>query len=772
MRPKMLIVFVAVLCVLPAISRADSISTVVPNAFDVGAVEEYVSINGSGLAGAVSTSVVFSGPGGTVIEPVDDPSSTFLFVFVPYQVLNTAGSYSVTVRADDGGGVVRTIGPASITVNPGPAQLPLISAPETVTAEATSSTGAIVTFSVTAIGFANDPPVVSCDQVSGTMFPMGATTVHCQATDSIGTTFATFPVEVSDTRPPVLTLPGDITSSSQIVTFTASATDAIDGSVAVVCSPASGSTFSVGITTVTCSAADAHANTARGTFRVNVVLGALPVLTLPASFTVPATRSDGAIVTYTTSTNDGSPVLCDPASGDLFPLGQTRVDCSASNLNGTSVGSFTVTVNDTVPPVLTLPADFTASAGNATQLDVTFTATAVDLVSGPVPVICNPASGATFPVGTTTVQCTAADQAANSVSGSFHVTVTSTAVPPTLTLPANFSVEATGPNGAVATYTATADQNATVVCSPISGSVFALGANTVICTATNVGGISSSGSFVITVVDTTPPTLSLPANITKDATGPSGATVTFTATASDLVDGSVPVTCTPASGSTFPLGTTTVQCSSTDAHTNTAHGSFTITVVRTPPVLTLPADIVAEATSASGAVVAYSASAHDNVDSSLPVTCSPPSGSLFPLGPTMVQCSATNSAGTTSGVFVIDVEDRTPPGVTLTATPATLWPPNHKMVQVTVAVDAHDLVDPSPTSHIVSVTSSEPVTGPGDSTSPDWEITGPLTLDLRAERLGGTDRIYTITVETTDHAGNSVTNTVQVRVPQSKRRAL
>src|SRR5205807_1583186 len=57
----------------------------------------------------------------------------------------------------------------------------------------------------------------------------------------------------------------------------------------------------------------------------------------------------------------------------------------------------------------------------------------------------------------------------------------------------------------------------------------------------------------------------------------------YPATASDIVDGSDPVNCDHVSGSTFPLGTTTVQCTATDTHNNTAHGSFTVTARDTTP---------------------------------------------------------------------------------------------------------------------------------------------------------------------------------------------
>ena len=78
--------------------------------------------------------------------------------------------------------------------------------------------------------------------------------------------------------------------------------------------------------------------------------------------------------------------------------------------------------------------------------------------------------------------------------------------------------------------------------------------------------------------DTTAPVLTLPDNKTVPASSASGAVVDFTASANDAVDGPVPVTCSPDSGSEFPIGTTTVNCSAEDSHGNQASGSFTITV--------------------------------------------------------------------------------------------------------------------------------------------------------------------------------------------------
>jgi hypothetical protein len=107
--------------------------------------------------------------------------------------------------------------------------------------------------------------------------------------------------------------------------------------------------------------------------------------------------------------------------------------------------------------------------------------------------------------------------------------------------------------------------------------------------------------------------------------------------------------------------------------------------------------------------------------------------------------------------------DTTPPLILgIGANPDVLWPPNHRMMSVRLTVDASDDQDPAPVAHIVRVTSNESDNPP----QPDWEITGPLSLNLHAERLGkGSGRIYTITVECDDAAGNVSFGSVEVTVP-------
>ncbi len=349
-------------------------------------------------------------------------------------------------------------------------------------------------------------------------------------------------------------------------------------------------------------------------------------------------------------------------------------------------------------------------------------------------------------------------------AGSWSVTVTATdldstvrnygpatltVVAPPITIPPQLPeivvAEATSPTGANVTFDVGG-----ATCDHSSGDLFPLGATTVNCGA--------AGAFQVVVTDTTPPVITVPADFATASNNP-----TFTVTATDNIDGAEPdanINCIPASGAAFPNGVTTVLCSAHDAHFNYAFGSFNITVG--VPILHLPAPITVEATSPAGAVVTYTATA-DGADT---FSCSPASGSTFPLGTTTVNCTATNAAGTTNGSFTVKVQDTTPPTInSITASPNNLWPDNHKLINVALTVAATDLVDPSPTATIVSVTADQPISSPGSgNTTPDYVITGNLTLQLRAERTQGVNRTYTVTVRVCDSSNNCATGTVPVTV--------
>jgi hypothetical protein len=517
-------------------------------------------------------------------------------------------------------------------------------------------------------------------------------------------------IRPTDATPPVLNLPSDTTvdavnANGAIVSYTVSANDAVDGPITPICSPASGTTFPIGTTHVSCSATDKHNNTAQGSFNVVVSDKTAPVVAVPADITVEATGSKGAVVTYGATASDAIDGTiapgCNVASGSIFALGVTTVTCSATDkANNTGTAAFTVTVTDTTPPTLTLSNAKVEATGPTTPVD--FGASAADLVDGVVPVTCDHNPGSNFPVGDTTVTCSATDKAGHTATSTLTVTVTDTKAPALPTL-SDFTAEATGPDGAIVNYgpaTATdlVDGDVAVVFSPASGSTLPLGTNQVSYTATDAHGNKATTSFNVLVQDTTAPTLSgVPSDITTEATGPNGAAVSFgDATATDLVDGSVDVHYSVASGHVFGLGVTTVDVMATDAHGNTAQESFKVTVVdTTPPAITAP-DVKTEATGPN-TPVSYTATARDLVDGDVPVTCVPEPGSSFPVDDTTVKCTATDSRGNTDDKsFKVTVTDNTAPTISNVPSdiPAEAAGPNGAAVSFRGA-SAFDLVDGS-----------------------------------------------------------------------------
>lgn len=112
-------------------------------------------------------------------------------------------------------------------------------------------------------------------------------------------------------------------------------------------------------------------------------------------------------------------------------------------------------------------------------------------------------------------------------------------------------------------------------------------------------------------------------------------------------------------GGDTPAGRPTLPPGLSDVVAVSAGGGFSLALVSAdaePPVVTVPEGVEAEATSPRGARVEWTATAHDETDGDLPVTCSPESGSRLPLGPTRVTCSATDAAGNTgTASFVVTV---------------------------------------------------------------------------------------------------------------------
>jgi poly(3-hydroxybutyrate) depolymerase len=113
----------------------------------------------------------------------------------------------------------------------------------------------------------------------------------------------------------------------------------------------------------------------------------------------------------------------------------------------------------------------------------------------------------------------------------------------------------------------------------LQSGLFTYGINTLTLTVTDPGGLSSTASVIVAIVDTTPPVLTCPTNVTAQFQDEQGAVVTYQVTATDGCQGPVVPTCLPLSGSLFPIGTTIVNCSATDSAGHLATCVFPVTVL-------------------------------------------------------------------------------------------------------------------------------------------------------------------------------------------------
>lgn len=134
---------------------------------------------------------------------------------------------------------------------------------------------------------------------------------------------------------------------------------------------------------------------------------------------------------------------------------------------------------------------------------------------------------------------------------------------------------------------------------------------------------------------------------------------------------------------------------------------------------------------------------------------------------TTFTCEATSLGGTSSDSVTIKRDTAGPVIASATANPSMLWPPNNKMVAVTVSVDASDAGSGLAGCSITWVSSNEG----GSAHEPDVALTGDLTMNLRAERHGsGSGRIYAAQISCTDAAGNASTGSATVTVPHDQRK--
>lgn len=387
---RKLAIALAVVFLLPVCLLADpvgSITSISPTQFYQGVLEQFLTIDGTGLLGDGGTNVHFGGNGVQFDVTPSSATSTELVVAVPDPILQKLGKYNVHVQPIDAQGHTHSIGPVSfqvVTAPPPPPQPPVIITPENFTVEATGPSGAIATYDVTVISVVDPNLTATCTPASGSLFPLGGTNVHCTATDSNGTGTADFQVSVVDATAPDLFLPADITTTNTVVTWTATATDIVDGAITPDCQPPSGSTFPIGTTEVLCTATDSSFNVAAGSFFVTVLADTTPPvvssITASPSKLWPPNHQMVAVTVTVVATDDTDP----------NPVSQIVSVSSNQPVNGTGdgdqepdweiTGALTLNLrsersgNDpTAVRVYTITVITSDASGNATTSTVTVT---------------------------------------------------------------------------------------------------------------------------------------------------------------------------------------------------------------------------------------------------------------------------------------------------------------------------------------------------------------------------------------------------------------
>ena len=330
----------------------------------------------------------------------------------------------------------------------------------------------------------------------------------------------------------------------------------------------------------------------------------------------------------------------------------------------------------------------------------------------------------------------------------------------------------------VGTYTeagasAVDDRDGAVAVTP-SGSVnsLAVGSYTITYTARDAAGNTVTATRTVTVVDTTPPAITLngPASLTLECH-----LETYTeagATATDLCDGAVPVVIS-GSVDADAEGTYTLTYTAKDGAGNTATATRTVKVVdTTPPAITLIGAASQTIECHVGTYTEAGATALDACDGAVTVAIDGSVDTTVEGTYTFTYTAADAAGNTATATRTVEVVDTTAPALTLSLSQTSLWPPNHAMVPV-ATISATDLCD-ALVGLQISVTSNEPENGTGDGdTGPDWEVVdngdGTGTIALRAERKGnGTGRVYTLSVVATDEAGNFTAKGGKVTVVHSQ----
>ncbi|EGD75808.1 epidermal growth factor [Salpingoeca rosetta] len=487
-----------------------------------------------------------------------------------------------------------------------------------------------------------------------------------------------------DVTDPAITCPASVVSTDVFISWSSpNATDNVDDGVSVSCDTRP-QTFPIGTTAVTCTATDAAGNQAQCSFDVTRLDAQPPVFPeCPAAMVVGTDRfSNKHTLSYAVPLAIDNhipnvPVTCTPEPGEDVAIGTTSVTCVADDGRNRAFCSFSITVEDQEPPLLSCPGDVqtTAPPGatsvntialpNPTALD------AVDNDPSSLDVSCNATANQPFLVGYTVVECSAEDTSGNRATCTFEVVVRDE-TNPTVTCPANMGVatDAGMPTAVVDTVSLlTASDNGRIArkaCTWDASTPMPIGSNTVTCEVEDEFANSASCSFTVTVSDAEPPVIVCSNNVTVSTeVSVADAAVTFgLPSVSDNSGRVASVSCDTPTQGRFGIGETIVRCSARDVAGNSASCALSISVMDTePPALGCPpAMSVSTDAGLSTAAIEFAPTASDNSGMSVAINCTVPSPADLGVGAYAVACSAADVSGNRATcTFDVVVFDEEPP---------------------------------------------------------------------------------------------------------------
>ena len=481
-----------------------------------------------------------------------------------------------------------------------------------------------------------------------------------------------------------------------------------DGSIASrTLSPAG--PFSLGNTAVMLTVVDNSGASNSCPAVITVVDTTPPVITLCASNQVASANTNcqaavpnmtgGLVATDNCTASNALTVTQSPTVGTTAGLGTNLVVLTVRDgASNAAVCTNRFIVRDMTPPVVGCSGNVVSNvAAPATSAVVTFALPTLVDDCGVVTNFCVPPSGSVFPLGTSNVTCKAVDTSGNTNTCSFSVTVNQiggsnqppVAICQNLTNSANASCQAsvTATNVDNGSF----DPDGSIVSRTLAPpGPFGLGANNVTLTVVDNAGASNSCPAVITVVDTTPPSIACSPNIVTNVPAPSSsAVVTFPAPT--VGDNCAVATnfCVPASGSVFSLGITTVTCTAVDSSGNTNTCTFSVTVNQIGGSNQPPVAVCSNLTRAAGLNCMANVSANEADGGSFDSDGTIVGRALNPAGPyavgqTPVTLTVTDNGGAMNlCMATITVVETNPPSITCPANVVTAVPPSQTSAVVT-----------------------------------------------------------------------------------------